>query len=119
MCGLVPVHQSRTVTADDARRRAGRERGMRVDCTRSPSLNGVWSDLQVATYLYRIGRWAFRRRRLVTRVWLGALLVAVAAVALAPAAEEEDITMPGTESQKAFDLLDKRFPGSNSQGAEA
>ncbi|WP_246113883.1 MMPL family transporter [Streptomyces montanus] len=27
--------------------------------------------------------------------------------------------MPGTESQKAFDLLDERFPQSDSQGAEA
>ncbi|WP_210594051.1 MMPL family transporter [Streptomyces sp. GESEQ-35] len=73
----------------------------------------------MATFLYRIGRWAFRRRRLVLRLWLGALVVAVAAAALAPAAEEEDLSMPGTESQKAFDLLDERFPESNSQGAEA
>jgi RND superfamily putative drug exporter len=73
----------------------------------------------VATFLYRIGRWAFRRRRLVGGLWLGALVLAVAAAALAPAGEEEDLSMPGTESQKAFDLLDERFPQSNSQGAEA
>jgi putative drug exporter of the RND superfamily len=73
----------------------------------------------VATFLYRIGRWAFRRRRLVGGLWLGALLLAVAAAAMAPAGEEEDLSMPGTESQKAFDLLDERFPQSNSQGAEA
>nr|WP_241267191.1 MMPL family transporter [Streptomyces scabichelini] len=52
-------------------------------------------------------------------MWLGALLLAVAAAAMAPAGEEEDLSMPGTESQKAFDLLDERFPESNSQGAEA
>ncbi|EPH46138.1 MMPL family transporter [Streptomyces aurantiacus] len=73
----------------------------------------------MATFLYRIGRWAFRRRRLVGGLWLGALLLAVAAAAVAPAAEDEDLSMPGTESQKAFDLLDERFPESNSQGAEA
>lgn len=73
----------------------------------------------MAVLLYRIGRWAFRRRRLVGGVWLGALVLAVAAAALAPAGEEEDLSMPGTESQKAFDLLDERFPQSNSQGAEA
>ncbi|MFI6441182.1 MMPL family transporter [Streptomyces sp. NPDC050759] len=73
----------------------------------------------MATFLYRIGRWAFRRRRLVGGLWLGALLLAVAAAALAPAGEEEDLSMPGTESQKAFDLLDERFPQSNAQGAEA
>ena len=73
----------------------------------------------MATFLYRIGRWAFRRRRLVGGLWLSALLLAVAAAAMAPAGEEEDLSMPGTESQKAFDLLDERFPQSNSQGAEA
>ncbi|WP_030619010.1 MMPL family transporter [Streptomyces fulvoviolaceus] len=73
----------------------------------------------MATFLYRIGRWAFRRRRLVGGLWLGVLVLAVAAAAVAPAGEEEDLSMPGTESQKAFDLLDERFPQSNSQGAEA
>ncbi|MGP4047757.1 MMPL family transporter [Streptomyces sp. 2A115] len=73
----------------------------------------------MATFLYRVGRWSFRRRRLVLRLWLGALLLAVAAAAMAPAGEEEDLSMPGTESQEAFDLLDDRFPESNSQGAEA
>jgi RND superfamily putative drug exporter len=73
----------------------------------------------VATFLYRIGRWAFRRRRRVLGLWLGVLVLAGLAAALAPAAEEEDLSMPGTESQKAFDLLDERFPESNSQGAEA
>ncbi|MFD3588184.1 MMPL family transporter [Streptomyces sp. NPDC058683] len=73
----------------------------------------------MATFLYRVGRWAFRRRRLVGGLWLGVLVVAVGAAALAPGGEEEDLAMPGTESQKAFDLLDERFPQSNSQGAEA
>jgi RND superfamily putative drug exporter len=73
----------------------------------------------VASFLYRIGRWAFRRRRLVGGLWLGALVLAVAAAAMAPDGEEEDLSMPGTESQRAFDLLDERFPESGSQGAEA
>ncbi|GAA4731217.1 MMPL family transporter [Nocardioides endophyticus] len=73
----------------------------------------------MATILYRIGRWAFRRRRLVAGVWLAAVVAAVLAGAMAPAGEDEDISMPGTESQQAFDLLDERFPQSNSQGAEA
>ncbi|WP_242910662.1 MMPL family transporter [Actinomadura terrae] len=73
----------------------------------------------MATYLYRIGRWAFRRRRLVGALWLAALVLAVVAAATAPSGEDEDLAMPGTESQQAFDLLDERFPQSNSQGAEA
>ncbi|KQX69463.1 MMPL family transporter [Streptomyces sp. Root1310] len=73
----------------------------------------------MATFLCRIGRWAFRRRRLVGGLWLGVLVLAVVGAAVAPAGDEEDLSMPGTESQKAFDLLDERFPQSNSQGAEA
>ncbi|WP_433468919.1 MMPL family transporter [Spirillospora sp. CA-128828] len=73
----------------------------------------------MATFLYRIGRWAFRRRRLVTGLWLGVLVLAGVAAAMAPAGQDEDLSMPGTESQKAFNLLDERFPQSNSQGAEA
>ncbi|MFE2179487.1 MMPL family transporter [Streptomyces sp. NPDC059455] len=73
----------------------------------------------MATYLYRLGRWAFRRRRLVGGLWLGVLVLAIAAAGVAPEGKEEDLSMPGTESQKAFDLLDERFPQSNSQGAEA
>ncbi|OMI36658.1 membrane transport protein [Streptomyces sparsogenes DSM 40356] len=46
-------------------------------------------------------------------------MLAIAAAAMAPAGEEEDLSLPGTESQRAFDLLDERFPQSNSQGAEA
>lgn len=73
----------------------------------------------MATILYRIGRWAFRRRRLVGGTWLVALVLVGVAAAVAPAGEEEDLSMPGTESQKAFDLLDERFPEKNAQGAEA
>ncbi|WP_405541132.1 MMPL family transporter [Streptomyces phaeochromogenes] len=73
----------------------------------------------MATFFYRAGRWAFRRRRLVGGLWLCALVLAIAAGAMAPAAEDEGLSMPGTESQKAFDLLDERFPQGNSQGAEA
>ncbi len=73
----------------------------------------------MATFLYRAGRWAFRRRRLVGGLWLCALVAAIAAAAMAPAAEDEGLSMPGTESQKAFDLLDERFPQGNSTGAEA
>ncbi|SNT61934.1 putative drug exporter of the RND superfamily [Actinomadura meyerae] len=73
----------------------------------------------MARFLYRVGRWAFRRRRLVGFLWLGMLVLAGVAAAVAPAAQDEGLSMPGTESQKAFDLLDERFPQSNSQGAEA
>lgn len=59
----------------------------------------------MATSLYRIGWRAFRRRRLVGGPWLGALVPAVAAAAMAPAGEAH-LPLSGTEPQKASDLLD-------------
>ncbi|MEV5434246.1 hypothetical protein [Streptomyces sp. NPDC052701] len=61
----------------------------------------------MTTFLYRIGRWAFRRRRLVDGPWPGAPVPAVAA-AMAPAGEKEDLSVPGTESQSAFGLRGER-----------
>jgi RND superfamily putative drug exporter len=73
----------------------------------------------VATFLYRLGRGAFRRRGRVLLVWLG-VLVAVAVGAMgAPEASDEEFSMPGIESQKAFDLMEERFPGTAADGATA
>lgn len=67
----------------------------------------------MATLLYRLGRASFRRRRLVAVVWL-VVLVALGAAALTlrgPTAS--NFTMPGTESQRALDLLAERFPAAS------
>ncbi|MFE1959770.1 MMPL family transporter [Streptomyces sp. NPDC059479] len=73
----------------------------------------------MATFLYRLGRTAFRRRWSVVLLW-AAVLVAVGAGAVkAPAATEDGSFMPGIEAQKAFDLMDQRFPGSSADGASA
>ncbi|MDT0610866.1 MMPL family transporter [Streptomyces lancefieldiae] len=73
----------------------------------------------MATFLYRLGHFSFRKRRLVALLWVVVLAACVFAAAKAPAAEEDGFSMPGTESQQAFDLLDERFPGAGSNGAEA
>ncbi|MFE7614744.1 MMPL family transporter [Streptomyces sp. NPDC057496] len=73
----------------------------------------------MATFLYRMGRFSFRRRRLVALLWVVVLAACAFAAAKAPTAAEDGFSMPGTESQKAFDLLDRRFPGGGSDGAEA
>ncbi|MFJ8937744.1 MMPL family transporter [Streptomyces sp. NPDC102365] len=71
----------------------------------------------MATFLYRLGRLAFRRRWYVALVW-AAVLAAVGLGAMkAPAAAEEAFSMPGIESQKAFDLMEERFPGTSADGA--
>lgn len=73
----------------------------------------------MATFLYKLGRLAFRRRHYVALLWVALLTLAGVAAASAPAAGSSSFSIPGTEAQKAFDLLDQRFPGSSSDGATA
>ncbi|MFF3378663.1 MMPL family transporter [Streptomyces sp. NPDC002680] len=73
----------------------------------------------MATFLYRLGHTSFRRRPVVLLVWLALLGAAIIAALSAPATKALPFTLPGAESQKAFDLLDQRFPGSASDGATA
>lgn len=73
----------------------------------------------MATFLYRLGRGAFRRRRFVALVWVALLFVAGFGAASASAPTSGSFSIPGTEAQKAFDLLDQRFPGMSADGATA
>ncbi|MFJ9905016.1 MMPL family transporter [Streptomyces sp. NPDC101152] len=73
----------------------------------------------MATFLYRLGRFAFRRRHFVALFWVALLTLAGVAAASAPSAGSTSFSIPGTEAQKAFDLLDQRFPGTSSNGATA
>jgi RND superfamily putative drug exporter len=64
----------------------------------------------MSSYLYRLARFAFRRRRLVLAVWL---VAAVAAIVLAQASggkTNDNFTIPGTEAQNAADVLTARLP---------
>ncbi len=64
----------------------------------------------MATVLYRLGRFTYRRRGVVLAVWIAVLvLLGVGAATLAkPMASTPSI--PGTESQRAIDLLEQRMP---------
>ncbi|QIS12670.1 MMPL family transporter [Nocardia arthritidis] len=73
----------------------------------------------MATFLNRLGRFCFEKRRIVVLFWLGLLAVLAFCAARSPDAADSAISMPGTESQRAFDLLDQRFPGLESDGADA
>ncbi|WP_033285147.1 MMPL family transporter [Streptomyces sp. NRRL F-525] len=73
----------------------------------------------MATLLYRLGRVAFRWRWFVTLLWVAVLGAVGFAAAKAPAAPDDGFTMPGIESQRAFDLLEQRFPGTAADGANA
>jgi RND superfamily putative drug exporter len=66
----------------------------------------------MSSFLYRLGHWAFRRRWLVLGVWI-ALLIGVGGLSQAVKTDTNDaFNVPGTESQRALDLLDEKFPGS-------
>ncbi|GLF99166.1 MMPL family transporter [Streptomyces yaizuensis] len=73
----------------------------------------------MALLLYTIGRFAFRRRATTALLWLCVLLGAGFAAASAPPLPSDTFTMPGTETQKAYDLLERRFPEFRADGAEA
>ncbi|MGI5176537.1 MMPL family transporter [Dactylosporangium sp. CA-152071] len=73
----------------------------------------------MATYLYRLGKLSFRRRKLVLVLWLAliAALGAGAATLSGPTAGSFEI--PGTQAQEAQDLLAQRFPQAGAGGAQA
>jgi RND superfamily putative drug exporter len=73
----------------------------------------------VATFLYRLGRFAFRRRHVTVLIWVALLTLAGVGAASAPAAGSSSFSIPGTEAQKAFDLLEQRYPGMSADGATA
>ncbi|MET8112947.1 MMPL family transporter [Streptomyces prasinus] len=73
----------------------------------------------MATLLYRLGRFAFRRRHFTALFWVALLALAGVAAAGAPVAGNSSFSIPGTEAQKAFDVLEERFPGASADGATA
>ncbi|MFD9397277.1 MMPL family transporter [Streptomyces sp. NPDC060011] len=73
----------------------------------------------MATFLYKLGRFAFRRRHFVALMWVALLTLAGVGAASAPVAGASSFSIPGTEAQKAFDLLESRFPGMSADGATA
>ena len=64
----------------------------------------------MATFLYRVGRFAYRHRLLMISVWLLLLLGAGASTTLAKPFLT-DFNLPGTETERAGNMLDEKFPG--------
>ncbi|MGW2472821.1 MMPL family transporter [Streptomyces sp. NPDC001665] len=73
----------------------------------------------MATILYKLGRLAFRRRRYVALIWVALLALAGFGASSAATATSSSFSIPGTEAQKAFDLLEQRFPAASADGATA
>ncbi|MGB0113274.1 MAG: MMPL family transporter, partial [Ilumatobacteraceae bacterium] len=67
---------------------------------------------------YRLGKFAVRHRTGMLAAWLGLfVLIAVGSVA-AGGETSDEFSIPGTESQEAFDLLDERFPAQSGTSAQ-
>jgi putative drug exporter of the RND superfamily len=58
----------------------------------------------------RVAAYAYDRRRLVVAAWVAAIVAAFALAAGAGGGFVNNFTLPGTESQRALDLLEHRFP---------
>ncbi|MFF4750341.1 MMPL family transporter [Streptomyces sp. NPDC002514] len=73
----------------------------------------------MATFLYRLGRFSFRRRRLVLLLWIAVLAVVGLGAAGVSNSTTDSFSIPGTESQQATDLLKKEFPQASADAATA
>src|SRR4051794_4163360 len=60
--------------------------------------------------LYSLGRFCIHRRWLVVAAWLAIAVVLVVLAKGVGSEANDDLTLPGTGSQQATDLLTKRFP---------
>jgi uncharacterized membrane protein YdfJ with MMPL/SSD domain len=64
----------------------------------------------VGGFLYRVGGMSARHRFVVIGVWIVLVVLAVGAVKAYGAKTDNGLTLPGTNSQAAFDLLADQFP---------
>ncbi len=65
----------------------------------------------MAALLYRLGGFAYDRRRIVVAAWMVVLIAIGAAAAALHKPTDNAFNVPGTESQRALDLLNAKFPG--------
>ncbi|NNG77794.1 MMPL family transporter [Brevibacterium luteolum] len=66
--------------------------------------------MPVSSFLYELGRTAFRRRKTVVAVWLAILAVLGGFVAAFGDSFNDEFRLPGSESQDALDALELTFP---------
>jgi RND superfamily putative drug exporter len=73
----------------------------------------------MASFLYRLGRSAFRHRWWVAVAWLAVLAAALIGASALSKPTQDSFSIPGTQSQEAIDLLAQRFPQASAGGATA
>nr|BFF19870.1 hypothetical protein GCM10025730_33910 [Promicromonospora thailandica] len=64
----------------------------------------------MSSVLYSLGRWAVHARRLVVALWVVALVLVGGAAGLLQQGLDNQVSIPGTESQAALDRLAATFP---------
>lgn len=57
-----------------------------------------------------LARFSYRRRWLMLAIWIVALIGFITLGSTVGGSYSTDFSLPGAESQEAFDLLDERFP---------
>jgi RND superfamily putative drug exporter len=68
--------------------------------------------------LYRLGRLAVRRRRLVLLAWVVAAVAVILGTQSAGGKTADAFEVPGVESQRALDVLEERFPAQAGASAQ-
>ena len=71
----------------------------------------------MATYLYRLGGWAFEHRWKTLGMWLLVLVAVIGSAVAFKGKTNDEFSVPGTESQQAQDLLHEKFPGAGGASA--
>ncbi|MDX6742175.1 MMPL family transporter [Actinocorallia sp. A-T 12471] len=64
----------------------------------------------MANLLYRLGRFSFHRRKRVVALWLLLLALVGGAAAAFSGSTSGELSIPGTESQRAMETLQREFP---------
>jgi putative drug exporter of the RND superfamily len=72
----------------------------------------------MADNLYRLGHFAVRRRRAMIAFWVVALIGVILLNGALGGKTTDTLGIPGTESQKAFDLLNARFPAQSGSSVQ-
>jgi putative drug exporter of the RND superfamily len=72
----------------------------------------------MASLLYRLGKFSHRRRRWVLLFWVVILAGTVVGGIAFGGESSGTISVPGTESQQAFDLIDDRFPAESGSSTQ-
>jgi putative drug exporter of the RND superfamily len=72
----------------------------------------------VATLLYRLGRFSFRRRKLVGLLWVAVLVLLGVGASTLSGPTSDAFSIPGTESSRALAVMAEKF-GTGADGASA